>query len=168
MTNRRKFLKTGAALISALPVFTEHVGASEKDLVVAAEHFDPGQKLVRDGQKAAKKGKKSNISPVLREEILDNPHAVFLIRTSVVSQKDGDGKFPPEKERFARAGYDTALKMFSKGTEKGGTTCIKPNFVGGFTADPRSVNNGVSTHPWFVAGFCDALKGMGNTNIVVG
>lgn len=170
MTSRRKFLSTcaGASLISALPVFSSRVTASEKDLAVAGDYFDSGQKLVRDGQKAAKKWKKNNIPPVLREEILDNPRAVFLIRTSFESQKDSDGKFPPDKEQFARTGYATALKMFSKGSEKGGTTYIKPNFVGGFNADSRSVNNGVSTHPWFVAGFCDALKGMGNTNIVVG
>ena len=168
MGDRRNFLKTGAALITALPVFAEHVNASEKDIERSLDYYDPGQKLVRDGQSHARKNKKKNIPPVLREEILDNPHAVFVIRTSVVSQKDSEGKFPPEKEQFEVAGYNTALKMFRKGSEKGGTTYIKPNFVGGFTADSRSVNNGVSTHPWFVAGFCDALKGMGNTNIVVG
>ena len=58
--------------------------------------------------------------------------------------------------------------MFRKGSKKGGTTYIKPNFVGYFNADKRSVNDGVSTHPSFLAGFCDALKEMGNTNIVVG
>ncbi|MFC1606882.1 DUF362 domain-containing protein [Candidatus Latescibacterota bacterium] len=168
MADRRTFLKTSGALLSALPVFSEHIIASEKDTERAEARFDPGQKLVRDGLKFAKKMKKHNIAPVLREEILDNPRAVFIIKTSVTSKKDQDGKFAPEKEQFARAGYSTALRMFSKGSEKGGTTYIKPNFVGGFNADVRSVNNGVSTHPSFVAGYCDALKGMGNNNIVVG
>jgi len=168
MVSRRQFIQTGAAMFTALPVFSDINTASARDFERASSYHDPGQNLVRDGQKAAKKRKKNNIPPVLREEILDNPRAVFIIRTSLVSQKDNDGKFPPEKEHFARAGYSTALKIFSKGTDKGGTTYIKPNFVGGFNADSRSVNNGISTHPWFVAGFCDALKGMGNTNIVVG
>ena len=125
-------------------------------------------KLVRDGISFAKKHRKNNIRPVLREEILDNPRAVFIIRTGVTSSKDADGKFPAEKAQFERAGYDVAVRMFAAGTEKGGTTYIKPNFVGGFSADERSVNNGVSTHPWFVAGYCRALQEMGNTNIVVG
>ena len=168
MLNRRKFLSQSTALISALPVFSSAVTASAKDIEVSKAYSDPGQFLVRDGQKSSKKGKKNNIPPMLRDEILENPRAVFIIKTSVVTQKDNDGKFPPEKEQFARAGYYTAMKIFRKGSESGGTTYIKPNFVGGFTADPRSVNNGISTHPWFVAGFCDALKGMGNTNIVVG
>ncbi|MBN1292149.1 MAG: DUF362 domain-containing protein [Candidatus Latescibacteria bacterium] len=168
MTSRRTFLSRSAAMITALPVFSSAVNASAKDIEAAGAYSDPGQFLVRDGQKAAQKGKKNNIPPVLREEILENPRAVFIIKTTVVSQKDSDGKYPPENEVFARAGYSAAMKIFRKGSEKGGTTYIKPNFVGGFNADPRSVNNGVSTHPWFVGGFCDALIGMGNTNIVVG
>lgn len=168
MTNRREFIKKSAAMFTALPVFSENVFASPKDTERAKARFDPGMKLVRDGLEYAKKGKKNNIPPVLREEILENPNAVFVIRTNVVSQKDADGKFPPAKEQFQREGYETALKIFSKGNTKGGTTYIKPNFVGGFNADERSVNNGVSTHPSFVAGFCDALKELGNTNIVVG
>lgn len=168
MVSRRRFIKTGAAMFTALPVFSDMYNASARDIERAGSYSDPGQKRVRDGLSYAKKHRKNNIPPVLREEILENPRAVFVIRTTVVSQKDSDGKFPPEKEQFEVAGYDTALKIFRKGSEKGGTTYIKPNFVGGFNADSRSVNNGVSTHPWFVAGFCDALKGMGNTNIVVG
>ncbi|MCE5250063.1 hypothetical protein LLG96_07565, partial [bacterium] len=164
MTTRRKFLSTGASLFSALPVFTGHVSASERELDRAANRRDPGKKLVRDGLEYAKRGKKNNIPPVLREEILENPHAVFIIRTSIASRRDESGKFPPEKEKFARVGYETARMIFRKGTSKGGTTCIKPNFVGGFNADERSVNNGVSTHPWFVSGFCDALREMNNTN----
>ncbi len=168
MTKRREFLKKSAVMFSALPIFSENVFASQKDTERAKARFDPGMKLVRDGLEYAKKGKKNNIPPVLREEILENPNAVFVIRTNVVSQKDAYGKFPPEKEQFQREGYETALRIFSKGSAKGGTTYIKPNFVGGFNADERSVNNGVSTHPSFVAGFCDALKELGNTNIVVG
>ncbi len=168
MTSRRDFLTGGAAFITALPVFYGNAFARKYDIDRSKERYDPGRKLVRDGIKFAKNGKKENSAPVLREEILDNTEAVFVIRTNVVSQKQEDGKFPPEYEQFALAGYNTARKMFRKGSETGGSTYIKPNFVGGFNADERSVNNGVSTHPSFVAGFCDALKEIGNTNIVVG
>jgi uncharacterized protein (DUF362 family) len=65
-------------------------------------------------------------------------------------------------------GHRVASCIFRPGKKKGGQTYIKPNFVGGFSADPRSLNNGVSTHPAFVAGFSDALREIGNTNIVVG
>ena len=168
MTGRREFIKKSAVFFSALPVFSGNAFTDQRDIDRAKERFDPGQKLVRDGLKHAKENKKNNISPVLREEILDNPNAVFIIRTNVVSRKDEDGKFPPDKEQFERAGYDTARKIFRKGSSTGGTTYIKPNFVGGFNADERSVNNGISTHPHYVAGFCDSLKELGNTNIVVG
>jgi len=168
MSNRREFLAGGAAFFSALPVFRDTVQASERDVERAAACRDPGMKLVREGIAFAKKNRKNNIPPVLREEILDNPEAVFIIRTAVSSEKDDDGRFPPEKEQFQDAGYDVVGRLFRKGAGAGGTTYLKPNFVGGFNADERSVNNGISTHPWFVAGFVDALKELGNTNIVVG
>lgn len=168
MKNRRDFLKTGAILCSGLPILSAPALASQKDTDRAKEWFDPGLKLPRDGIKFAKKNKKNNIPPVLRDEILENPRAVFIIKTKVVSNRDEDGLFPAEREQFEREGYKTAQKLFRKGTGKGGTTYIKPNFVGGFSADDRSVNNGSSAHPSFVAGFIDALKEMGNTNIIVG
>ncbi len=168
MKSRRDFLKTAPAVFSALPVFATNASAQRRDIERAKELLDPGMNLVRDGQVYAKRNKKTNTIPVLREEILDNPNAVFIIRTSVQSKKDESGKFPAEREQFQRAGFDCASKMFRKGTVTGGTTYIKPNFVGGFDADERRLNNGVSTHPSFVAGFSDALKEMENTNIVVG
>ncbi|MFC1538544.1 DUF362 domain-containing protein [Candidatus Latescibacterota bacterium] len=168
MPSRRDFLLTGAALISALPVFHGNTFASRYDIDRSKERRDPGMKLVRDGIEYAKKGRKQNIPPVLREEILDNPQAVFVIRTNITSQKHDDGKLPAEIEKIMLEGYYTARKIFRKGSNTGGTTYIKPNFVGGFNADMRSLNNGISTHPSFVSGFCDALKEMGNRNIVVG
>lgn len=168
MSSRRDFLSTGAAFITAMPVFYGNAFASQYDIDRSKERYDPGRKLVRNGIEYAKKGKKNNIPPVLREEILENPGAVFVIKTNVVTKKHEDGKFPAEIEQFALNGYHTARKIFRKGYEKGGTTYIKPNYVGGFNADERSLNNGISTHPSFVAGFCDALKEMGNNNIVVG
>lgn len=168
MSNRRDFMKKSAVMFSALPVFKGNEAVSAQAVDKSKERFDPGVALVRDGMEYAKKHKKNNIPPVLREEIMDNPNAVFLIRTNVTSSKDADGKFPPEKEQFQRAGQETVEKIFRKGSTAGGTTYIKPNFVGGFNADERSINNGISTHPSYVAGFCEALRAIGNTNIVVG
>ncbi len=168
MTTRRRFLKGSAAFFSALPVFNDRIQAAAADVERAGAYRDPGMKLVRDGLDFAKRNRKGNTMPVLREEILDNPNAVFVIRTNVSSQRDADGRFPPENERFRDAGYELAGSIFRKGAESGGATYIKPNFVGGFNQDPRSVNNGISTHPWFVAGVIDGLKENGNSNIVVG
>lgn len=167
MKTRREFLTTGAAFITALPVF-DRTAVSAYDVAKAAEINDTGLNLVRDGVEFADNERKRNVSPVLREEILDNPEAVFIINTGVKSAKEPDGKFPAETEQFTREGYNAARNIFRKGLEKGGQTYIEPNFVGGFNADQRSLNNGVSTHPSFVAGFCDGLKEMGNDNIVVG
>ncbi|MHB9029078.1 MAG: DUF362 domain-containing protein [Candidatus Latescibacterota bacterium] len=168
MIDRRTFLASGAAAFSALHIPQLYAQPSKKDLAHAAEYLDPGMHLVRHAVKWANDHKKGNVPPALREEILENPSAVFVVRTSVVSQKDSEGKFPPDNEQFQREGYRVAQLIFRKGSKKGGQTLIQPNYVGGFTADRRSVNNGVSTHPSFVAGFGDALRELGNTNIVIG
>jgi len=168
MSNRREFMKKSTVMFSALPVFAGNEAVSAREIDKSKERLDPGVKLVRDGIKFARENKKQNTPPVLREEIMDNPNAVFIIRTNVKSVKDNDGRFPPENEQFERAGYETVGKIFRKGSVSGGTTYIKPNFVGGFNADERSVNNGISTHPAYVAGFCEALRSIGNRNIVVG
>ncbi|MCE5250188.1 DUF362 domain-containing protein [bacterium] len=168
MVKRRDFIKTGMAALPGLAVLAGSVHAAPKSIESPGGRADPGINLVKDGISYAEKHKKGNIPPVLREEILDNPRAVFLIRTNIDLQREQDGKFPAAKEKFQLAGYDTALRMFRKGTIKGGTTYIKPNFVGGFNDDERSLNCGHSTHPSFVVGFCDGLKGLGNTNIIVG
>lgn len=168
MMNRRKFLAAGATALVGLQLPSMHTFASEADKVLAGERLDPGMHLVRNAIKWAQEHKKENTPPVLREEILDNPNAVFVVRTGVQCQKDADGLFPAEIESFQREGFRVANLIFRKGSVKGGTTLIQPNYVGGFNEDRRSVNNGVSTHPAFVAGFGDALRDLGNTNIVVG
>ncbi len=168
MISRRDFLKTSAISIPCFSVLAGSAHATKKDKERAEQRYDPGINLVHDGIKYAKKHKKDNISPVLCEEILENPRAVFIIRTNLDLNKDEDRRFPSAREQFQIAGYETAIKIFRKGTIRGGTTYIKPNFVGAFSSDERSVNSGHSTHPSFVAGFCDGLKGLGNTNIVVG
>lgn len=168
MSKRREFIQSGLAFFPGLAALSRTAAAAPGDAEKAAAQIDPGINLVRDGIEYSRKNKKNNIAPVLREEILDNPRAVFLIRTGLQLERDKDGLFPAAKDQFQCAGYETAMKIFRKGSSEGGTTYIKPNFVGGFNADERSLNCGHSTHPSFVVGFCDALKGMGNSNIVVG
>lgn len=168
MYRRREILKTGAAVCMGMYIPPLFAHAAPNDIAAAKDYLDPGMNRVIDGVRYAKKGRSSNIPPVLREEILDNPRAVFVVKTGVVSEKDKDGKFPADTDQFMREGHRVASCIFRPGTKKGGQTYIKPNYVGGFSADSRSVNNGVSTHPAFVAGFCDALREIGNTNIVVG
>ena len=168
-TDRREFLTAASGLIAGLPLIAQcsyMVGGAkpeERDAPLYAKKYSVGTAMKR-----AAAGKNGNIPPVLREEILDNPRAVFLIRTNVRSAKNADGSFPDEKEQMERAGFETASRMFRKGTSRGGKTYIQPNFVHFFPVGRNTVNNGISTHPWFVAGYCEALKDIGNTNIIVG
>ncbi|MHB9028626.1 MAG: DUF362 domain-containing protein [Candidatus Latescibacterota bacterium] len=163
-TDRRQFLK----LFPGLPVFAGNAFAAPRNIDQAKERSDPGRKLIRDALAYAEQHKAGNTPPALREEILDNPGAVFIIKTNVAGKYDDQNKLPPMVEEFRRAGYDAARLIFRKGNGKGGTTWIQPNFVGGFNADARSINNSTSTHPGFVCGFADGLRELGNTNIVVG
>ncbi len=168
MTDRRKFLAHGAAILTGLRLPNLYAQAGLYDSVPVAEHLDPGMHLVRHAQKYADAHRDENIPPLLREEVLDSPSAVFAVRTSVSLQKDTSGRFPAENESFRREGRRVAKLLFRKGDRKGGQTLIQPNFVGGFSSDPRSVNNGISTHPAFVAGFGEQLRELGNTNIIIG
>ena len=59
MTTRRKFLSTGAAFVSALPVFYGNAFCSQYNIDRAKVMYDPGRKLVRDGIEFAKKIKKT-------------------------------------------------------------------------------------------------------------
>lgn len=49
MANRRDFLSTSAAFITAQPVFCGNVFANSYDIDKSKERYDPGQKLLRDG-----------------------------------------------------------------------------------------------------------------------
>ncbi|MFC1509035.1 DUF362 domain-containing protein [Candidatus Omnitrophota bacterium] len=166
--NRRDFMVKASGLVAGLPLMAQcsyFRGNAKKEDEPApyAKKYS-----VETAMRRAKRGASNNIKPVLREEILDNPNAVFIIRTNVKSQKDADGNFPHENEPMEHAGMDAASRIFQKGTERGGKTYIKPNFVHFVHHGRQTVNNGISTHPWFVAGFSEALKDMGNTNIIVG
>jgi hypothetical protein len=162
--DRRQFIR----LFPGLPIFAGNAFASQLDIDKAKERVDPGKKLIRDALAYVAQHKAGNTPPVLREEILDNPGAVFIIKTNLAGTYDNKNHLPPMVDEFQRAGFDAAQLMFRKGTNRGGTTYIQPNFVGCFNAEEWSINNSCSTHPGFVSGFADGLKDIGNTNIIVG
>lgn len=111
-------------------------------------------------------GKQYNIAPVIRSEITDNPRAVFLIETHVTGTKDARGFFEDARPQMEETGKDIAKTLFRKGTSKGGSTLIKPNFT--FIPDEVwSPITGVITSPDFISGFVETLWDMGNTNVVV-
>jgi len=167
--NRREFL-AHSGVIAGLPLMAQcsyfrksTAEADGEEPLLYAKKYS-----VSRARKRAREGAAANTAPVLREEILDNPNAVFIIRTNLDSKKNTAGDYPPENDAMQRIGYGTASRIFRKGSVRGGKTYIKPNFVHFVHHGRQTINNGISTHPYFVAGFTDALKELGNTNIVVG
>ena len=124
---------------------------------------------IRDGQKILKKGEKHNTIPVLREEILDNPDAVFIIHAGIKSKRAANGSFEKCPDQIERFGNRVSELVFRKGTEKKGRTFIKPNIVG-IANRPGSVSesHGGIVHPYFTVGMVDGLRGMDNSNIAIG
>ena len=160
--HRRDFLKIAGISGAATTVFAHHphlAHAASDDVIAEGP-------LVREVLPKLEKGAIHNIRPAIREEILDNPHAVFIIRTSVKAEKDARGSFDSIGKQLEEAGFDTARKLFSRGTEQGGQTSLNPNWTY-IPPKLRFPTIGITTAPQFVAGFGDALKEMGNTNIVV-
>lgn len=111
-------------------------------------------------------GKDVNTAPVIRQEILDNPRAVFLIDTHVDASRNERGFFTEARPQMEEEGARIANLIFRKGTSKGGSTLIKPNmtFIPDEVWDPAV---GVITSPDFISGFVSSLWEMGNTNVVV-
>ena len=112
-------------------------------------------------------GKEKNVMPEIRPEILNNPRAVFLIETHVSAARDERGFFNEARPQLEETGKQVANDIFFKGSRKGGSTLIKPNF----TTVPDSVLSpvvGINTSVDFVAGFAQYLREIGNTNVIVG
>lgn len=133
--------------------------------------YDPNQPLVSmglridDGQKILEKGRKGNVPPVLREEILDNPNAVFIIKADIKTDKLENGGFAPCPDQLERFGNRVGELVFRKGTGKGGKTMINPNIVGGMSKEaPVETSFSGMVHPYFIVGLTDRLSDMGNTN----
>ena len=167
---RRDFLITTAGTALAVtggstPLFSQT--PTRRDMT-----YEPNRPLestglgVDDVVKILKKGKKNNIAPVLREEILDNPNAVFIIYAGIETERGEKGAWKPCPDQLERFGRRASELVFRQGTEKKGQTFIKPNIVGipGKVTD----SGGGNVHPYFIVGFTDALKDMGNTNVAIG
>ncbi len=162
---RRTFLATalGAAMTArAYPaVSTRHRDIS----------YDPSEELtslglrIDDGMKILQRGRKGNIPPVLREEILDNPNAVFIIKAGINTQKREKGGFEPCPDQMERLGNRVCELVFRKGTGKAGKTLINPNIVGGMNRNaPVETSFPGIVHPYFIVGLTDRLHDIGNTN----
>ncbi|MCD6308240.1 MAG: DUF362 domain-containing protein, partial [Candidatus Latescibacteria bacterium] len=110
------------------------------------------------------RGKEQNIAPEIRPEILNNPRAVFLIETHVSAERDSRGFFTEARPQLMEIGKKAAPQIFVKGSKKGGSTIIRPNF----TTTPDNVLSpvvGIITSPDFIAGFVNSLRDIGNTNV---
>ena len=111
-------------------------------------------------------GKEKNSMPKIRPEIINNPRAVFLIETHVSSRRNEKGFFTEARPQLEEIGKQVVNEIFVKGSHKGGSILIKPNF----TTVPDSVLSpvvGINTSVDFVAGFALGLREIGNTNVIV-
>ena len=165
---RREFLALSAGTVLAScawgsPLLKNYDGSWEPD-----EELQSTGLTIRDGIKLLKKGEKNNIAPVLREELLDNPDAVFIIMAGVTNERDENGTWKPCNDRMERFGRRVAALVFRKGSEKGGQTFINPNMVGHYDPKNPTLHNGWIVHPSFTAGFVEGLRDIGNTNSAIG
>ena len=114
------------------------------------------------------RGKEKNTRPEVRQEIKNNPRAVFLIETDVEAKKDATGHFSEAVGQLRDTGGSIARSLFVKGTKRGGTTFIKPNFTGIVSKRMYTRTNGVYSSPDFVVGMVEHLRSLGNTNVACG
>lgn len=168
---RREFILTGTGAVA---------GAWSHSVFPQVAHnrdvsYEPNRPIestglsIRDGCRILKKGEKNNTAPVLREEILDNPGAVFIIRADIKVERDEKGNWKPCPDQIERFGRRVSNLVFRKGVISGGRTFINPNLVGGLgKSSPVGNNHSGIVHPYFIVGMTDELHGMGNTNIAIG
>ena len=168
---RRDFLltATGAAVSASWPGKAASQTAHRRDV-----SYEPDRPLestglrIRDGVELLKKGENTHFAPELREEILDNPDAVFIIMARVKPDRGENSRWKPCPDQMERLGRRVTELVFRKGRTKGGRTFIKPNMVGGL-GKPDSVgnNHGGIVHPYFTVGLVDALRDIGSTNTAI-
>ncbi|MFC1537803.1 DUF362 domain-containing protein [Candidatus Latescibacterota bacterium] len=169
---RRTFLQTtAAAAITASWTGNAFAQAkNNRDITYEPDRPLESQGLrISDVLKILKKGENGNIPPALREEILDNPNAVFIIYAGIKTERDENGRIKPCPEQIKRFGYRSSQLIFRKSTDEKGRTYIKPNLVGSLS-ESRSVeySHGGIVHPYFITGFADGLRGIGNSNLAIG
>lgn len=125
---------------------------------------------IEEGLYILENGKENNIMPEIRPEIVSKPRAVFLIETHVDAKKDKegyDGYFKEAVPQLRAEGKRVASEIFVKGTIKGGSTFIKPNFT--YIPEHRNHRtNGVYSSPDFIVGVVDFLREIRNTNLICG
>ena len=167
MMKRRTFIKTGT--VAAAGAFSLCDALARK----SDYSYEPDQPLksvglrISDALKIMKRREKYNIPPVLCEEILENPNAVFIIRAGIIAEKGENGRWKNCNDQMERLGQRVAKLVFKKGTGKKGRTFIKPNFVIVSSPDNTFIN-GHAVHPYFVMGMIDELHDLGNRNLAIG
>ena len=122
---------------------------------------------IEEGNYYLELGKEKNIAPEVRPEIMNNPRAVFLIETHVDARKDKTGHFTEAVEQLRAEGQRIARLLLVKGSKKGGSTFIKPNFTG-VPEHKFNRTNGVYSSPDFIVGVVEHLRGIGNQNVACG
>ncbi|MFC1528378.1 DUF362 domain-containing protein [Candidatus Latescibacterota bacterium] len=167
---RRTFLQTTAGTVVAATLGTSPLfGQTANQRDITSEPNRPLESTglqIRDVLKILKKGEKNNIPAVLREEILDNPNAVFIIYGGIETERDEKGSWKSCIGQMERFGHRVSNLVFRKGTDTKGRTFIKPNIVG----LPKSItqSSGGNVHPYFIVGMVDGLRDIGNSNVAVG
>lgn len=166
---RREFILTAAGITATTTLRGDAFAqiANKRDITYEdARPLESTGQSISDVVKILKNGERGNVAPVLREEILENPNAVFIVRAGIRTEQDEKGNWKPCTDQMERFGNRAAELVFRKGAGKGGRTFIKPNIVG----LPRSVNDnsGGNVHPYFIAGMVDSLRSLGNSNIAIG
>ena len=125
---------------------------------------------IEEGLYILEKSKEKNIIPEVRPEIMNNPKAVFLIETHVDAKRDKegyDGYYTEAVLQLQTEGKRVAGELFIKGSKKGGSTFIKPNFT--YVPEHRNHRtNGVYSSPDFIVGVAKYLREIGNPNIICG
>jgi len=159
---RRTFLKQSAKGVAVL----SGMGLFDLNMPERAEAFGTGGGIdVEEGLYLLESGKEKNVRPEIRPEILNNPRTVFLIETHVESARNKDGYFDEARPQLEQIGKAVVPQIFAKGSKKGGSTMIRPNFVA-VKDKVLSTVGGMRTSPDFIAGFYHGLQELGNTNVI--
>ncbi|MBT4483752.1 MAG: DUF362 domain-containing protein [Candidatus Latescibacteria bacterium] len=161
---RRDFLKKTAAGAGSLGVLNLYEILDAQN----AEAFSTsGGMGVEEVNYYLDRGREKNVTPEIRPEIRNNPRSVFLIETHVDARKDETGHFTEAVPQLQAEGKRIAKMLFAKGSKKGGTTFIKPNFTHVYEWDYNRTN-GVYSSPDFIGGMVGHLRNIGNTNVAAG
>ena len=160
---RREFIKTGALMGGVLA----GSGLAQLAMPESSTAFSTGGGIgIEEGLYILEEGKSKNTIPEIRPEILNNPRAVFIIETNVSVKPDEKGFYTDARPELEEIGKKVSKALFVRGTVKGGSTLIKPNFT---TVPDRVLSPvvGINTSPDFVAGMYLGLGEIGNSNVII-